>query len=161
MEEQTPANAELEIDRLLKENAELRERIGRGHDRDLLRERLAELSQTVERVNAIARTFGFGQGELDDDLAGCLRRGIERMDERLAEVDRLKDQLASNDELYIAAQTALAAKTRELEEVLSVIQTTPSGYLAIGAINRPLGAGAGRGGVEDKPQDSRLAGGAD
>lgn len=35
-----------------------------------------EQQATLEAVNALAREFGFGQGELDDDLAGCLRQAF-------------------------------------------------------------------------------------
>lgn len=54
--------------------------------------KLAELTAAraeIEKVNALAREYGFGQGELDDDLAGCLRKGIEReLTAARAEVER-------------------------------------------------------------------------
>jgi hypothetical protein len=38
---------------------------------------LARLRAELEAVNALGRQWGYGQGELDDDLAGCLARRME------------------------------------------------------------------------------------
>ena len=44
-----------------------------------LEQQLAECRSDLEAVNALAREYGYGQGDLDDDLAGCLRERLERL----------------------------------------------------------------------------------
>lgn len=44
-----------------------------------------ELRQSLESVNELAREYGFGQGELDEDLTGCLRKSIEQQSNQLTE----------------------------------------------------------------------------
>lgn len=42
-----------------------------------------QLRRELEKVNALAREFGWGQGELDEDLAGCLRKSVDRFSSEL------------------------------------------------------------------------------
>lgn len=62
---------------------------------------VADLRKDLEAVNAIGRHYGYGQGDLDNDLAGCLQQTIEHLQlkfdtaeklqlERAAEVERLR-----------------------------------------------------------------------
>ena len=59
-----------EIDRLRKDNEKL------SFDRP---------DPTLHAVNAVMREWGYGQGQLDDDLAGCVRELIDRLRAALAE----------------------------------------------------------------------------
>jgi hypothetical protein len=52
-------------------------------------------AKTLESINALVREFGFGQGELDDDLAGCLRRAVD------GQAERFKALEASNAALQV------------------------------------------------------------
>lgn len=54
----------------------------------------AKLRADLNAVNELAREFGYGQGELDTDLAGCLRKSC---DDLRAEVERLKSQKCGHD----------------------------------------------------------------
>lgn len=38
---------------------------------------IAELRNDLEKVNVLGRSLGYGQGELDDDLAGCLIKSVD------------------------------------------------------------------------------------
>lgn len=43
------------------------------------RREVAELRETLEAVNALGRSWGYGQGELDADLIGCLRAKLDSL----------------------------------------------------------------------------------
>lgn len=49
-----------------------------------------EMRKSLESVNELARAYGYGQGELDEDLAGCLRKLLNQLTEAKAEVERLR-----------------------------------------------------------------------
>jgi len=54
-----------------------------------LREQLATVkadNSELQKVNNLARTFGYGQGELDDDLSGCLSKSIKNLEQKLAAI---------------------------------------------------------------------------
>jgi hypothetical protein len=55
-------------------------------ERDRLRDRNAFLQGELEKVNELGRLWGFGQGELNDDIADCLRTVIDRLAAELAEL---------------------------------------------------------------------------
>jgi hypothetical protein len=38
----------------------------------------------LQKINELARSFGYGQGELDCDLSGCLSKSIKQMEAQLA-----------------------------------------------------------------------------
>jgi len=62
---------------LAEENAKLRRQLATRQPRKQLAE-LLEARGVLEQVNALARELGWGQGELDSDIADCLRQTIER-----------------------------------------------------------------------------------
>lgn len=45
----------------------------------------AALRTDLEAVNAFARTLGYGQGELDGDLAGCIAKSFDALRAEVAE----------------------------------------------------------------------------
>lgn len=52
------------------------------------REKIEDMQAILESVNALAREFGFGQGELNDDLADCLRQAFRRENEAARQEER-------------------------------------------------------------------------
>jgi alkanesulfonate monooxygenase SsuD/methylene tetrahydromethanopterin reductase-like flavin-dependent oxidoreductase (luciferase family) len=65
-------------------------------ERDALKRKFDCLYVDLEAVNILARAFGWGQGELDDDLADCLRQSIDRLtrerDEAAGMLRRFRDE---------------------------------------------------------------------
>lgn len=78
---------EAEVERLQQQlNAE-QNRSGRleGDLNDALRD--------LDSINALCRTFGYGQGEIDNGMASCLRQTLDGLQTQLAEERAMREQL--------------------------------------------------------------------
>jgi len=62
--------------------------------------RLTELEGDLESVNSLARDLGYGQGEIDTDIAACLREAIARIDLRRKELEGENARLRQQDEAH-------------------------------------------------------------
>lgn len=77
-----------------------------------------KLRTELEQVNALARTLGYGQGELDSGLAECLQRSFDAMkaaasaeaqyaNELQAELDALRTRAAEGEKVMTEAEMHL------------------------------------------------------
>lgn len=93
-----------EHDAVAFENQQLRERL----------EAAERLKADLESVNAIGRELGYGQGELDNDLAGCLRNGFAAAESRAAAAEQRVEAVQSVLEVWLNSADASTAEAKRI-----------------------------------------------
>lgn len=86
------------------------------------REQIQRQQATLEAVNAVARDEGYGQGELDEDLAGCLKRSLDLHRQIHAEMKvwtgkaTMEQRIAAKDAEIAALRDGLFAEADRYEK---------------------------------------------
>lgn len=99
-----------------------------------------QLRSELESINALAREFGYGQGELDEDLAGCLRRSIDQLRTKVEQYKEIARSARHDSRQWqqfgVEAEDEVERLKTELAEIRSqggekrIAFVTPPGYFA-------------------------------
>lgn len=98
-----------------------------------LRAELDAANAQLESINALAREYGYGQGELDDDLAGCVRKilanaraerdaAVKSMSEWATKCGLAEGKLAASEMAGVVAEWR--ERVAELEQQCIELQQT-------------------------------------